>query len=34
MIRPYSQNSSWDFILRPFAFFAAMLLFFGTAVPR
>jgi hypothetical protein len=29
MIRPYSQNASWDFILRPFAFFAAILLFFG-----
>ena len=27
MIRPYSRNSSWDFILRPFAFFAAILLF-------
>jgi hypothetical protein len=29
MIRPYSRNSSWDFILRRFAFFAAILLFFG-----
>jgi hypothetical protein len=29
MIRPYSRNSSWDAILRPFAFFAAILLFFG-----
>jgi hypothetical protein len=29
MIRPYSRNSSWDVILRPFALFAAILLFFG-----
>jgi hypothetical protein len=29
MIRPYSRISSWDYILRPFAIFAAILLFFG-----
>jgi hypothetical protein len=29
VIRPYSRNSSWDFILRPFAFFAADSSFLG-----